>query len=131
MPGALPDGVVVQFRAEGSSMYPAIRDGELITVGRVTAADIVRGDVLLCRQSARLLAHRVVEVAAHGSRHVLWLRGDAKSACDMPIALSDVVAKVLSVTRNGRTIPMCGRAARLRHKARTAASRAKAWVALS
>ena len=127
--GALPIGRLVRFRAEGLSMYPAIRHGELITVGPVAADQIVRGDVLLCRHSTRVLAHRVVAVTGHGSERVLRLRGDAKGACDGPVAASDVIGKVLSVYRSGRAIPLCGRAARLRYKVRTAASRAKAFVA--
>ena len=129
--GAPPGGVIVRFRAEGLSMYPAIRHGELITVGPVAADQIVRGDVLLCRHSTRVLAHRVVAVTESGTERVLTLRGDAVAACDTPVAATDVIGKVLSVCRNGRAISLCGRAARLRHKARTAASRVKAFVVSS
>jgi signal peptidase I len=122
-------GIAVRFRAGGLSMSPAICDGELITVAPVDAEQIVRGDVLLYRASTRLLAHRVVAVAGHGSERVLQLRGDAKGACDAPVAAGDVIGKVLAVTRNGRAITLCGRAARLRYRAWTAASRVKAFVA--
>jgi signal peptidase I len=125
---ARPAGIVVRFRADGLSMYPAIRDGELITVGPVDADRIVRGDVLLCRSATRLLAHRVVAIAGHGNERVLQLRGDAKGACDAPVAVGDVVGRVLSVSRKGRAIGLCGCAARLRYKAWSAASRAKAFV---
>jgi signal peptidase I len=125
---ALPVGMSVRFRVEGLSMHPAIRHGELITVGPVAGDEIVRGDVLLCRHSNRVLAHRVIAVTGYGSERVLRLRGDAKRGCDAPVAASDVIGKVLSVRRNGRAIPLCGRAARLRHRARSAASRAKAFV---
>ena len=126
--GVLPIGTLVTFRAEGLSMYPAIRHGELITVGPIAADRIVRGDVLLCRHSTGVLAHRVVAMTGHGGRRVLHLRGDAKRACDAPIAPTDVIGRVLSVRRNGRAIPLSGRAARLRHRMRTAASRAKAFA---
>jgi signal peptidase I len=117
-----------RFRAEGLSMYPAIRHGELITVGPVDCDQVVRGDVLLCRHSTQVLAHRVVATAGYGSERVLQLRGDAKQGCDAPVAARDVIGRVLSVRRNGRAITLCGRAARLRHTIRTAASRAKAFV---
>jgi hypothetical protein len=42
---ALTSGTMVRFRAEGSSMYPAIRDGETITVVAVSPDEVVRGDV--------------------------------------------------------------------------------------
>src|SRR5476649_2470092 len=92
------------FRAEGLSMYPAIRDGELVTVGPVDGDHVVRGDVLLCRHSTRMLAHRVVSMNGYGSDRVLQLRGDAKQGCDAPVAARDVIGKVLSVRRNGRAI---------------------------
>lgn len=126
--GPMPGGMFVRFRAQGFSMYPAIRDGEMITVGPVAADRVVRGDVLLYRHSTRVLAHRVVAVTEYGSRRMLQLRGDAKGACDAPVPVNDVIGRVLSVSRHGRTIPLCGLAARLQHRARTAASRAKAFV---
>jgi len=126
--GTSPSGLCIRFRAEGRSMYPTIRDGELITVGPVATDHIVRGDVLLCRHATRVLAHRVVAVTGPGSARMLQLRGDANRACDAPVAASQVVGKVLSVRRNGRAISLCGCVARLRHTARTAASQAKASV---
>jgi signal peptidase I len=128
MHGAWPSRLVVRFRVEGLSMYPTIRDGELITVGPVAAHQIARGDVLLCRQSTRLLAHRVVAVQMRGGERVVRLRGDAKGADDAPIAVSDVIGKVVSVQRNGRGIRMSGRKARLRHTVRTVASQVKTLI---
>jgi hypothetical protein len=106
-------------------MYPSIRDGELITVGPVDGDAIVRGDVLLCRNGNRVLAHRVVAITGRGGARVLRLRGDAKLACDAPIAVNHVIGKVESVRRNGRTIALCGPLARLRYRARRAAARVK------
>src|SRR6266851_5936415 len=125
---ALANGTVVRFRAEGNSMYPTIRDGEPITVAAVPAEQVVRGDVLLCRHGHRLLAHRVVGVTTHGTERFFELRGDAKVSCDSPVAAGAVVGRVVGVRRNGRVIPLSGCGARLRHKARAAASGAKAFV---
>ena len=122
---ALTTGALVRFRAEGTSMYPTIRDGEAITVAAVSTDEIVRGDVLLCRHGKRVLAHRVVGVTGRGADRFFELRGDAKAACDPPVGASAVVGKVVGVRRNGRLVPLCGRAARLRHLARAAASHAK------
>ncbi len=43
-------------------MYPSIREGELITVERVVARDVQRGDIVLYRSERGLTAHRVIEV---------------------------------------------------------------------
>lgn len=109
-------------------MRPTIRDGELITVAAVAAGDIVCGDVLLCRQGDRVLAHRLVAITReHGDRS-FHLRGDAKRGRDTPVGARDVVGRVTSVARRTREIRLCGRAARLRRAARAAASRVRAVV---
>lgn len=115
----------ISFRADGQSMYPSIRDGESIIVGPVNTDQIVRGDVLLCRHGDRVLAHRVVHLSGVGPERLLRLRGDAKRGCDTPVVVSSVIGQVTAVRRKGRTIPLSGRWARLRYRARTMASRAK------
>ena len=125
---ALTNGAAVRFRAEGASMYPTIRDGEIITVAAVSTDRVVVGDVLLCRQGARVLAHRVAGVTGHRGERSFQLRGDAKSSCDEPVGASAVVGRVVSVGLNGRFVPLCGRAARLRRAARAAASRTRAFI---
>ena len=124
---ALAAGTVVRFRAEGTSMYPTIRDGEVITIAPVSSDEVVRGDVLLCRHDARMLAHRLVAVTTRGAERRFHFRGDAKAACDAPVGADAVVGKVISVCRNGRAAPLCGRRARLRHAARRLASRARVF----
>jgi hypothetical protein len=126
---AASSGLRVGFRAEGLSMYPSIRHGETIIVGPVGEEAIVLGDVLLCRQGNRLLAHRVVAWRDLDGARMLDLRGDGKRDCDAPVPPSAVIGRVESVQRNGRTIRLCGRRARLRHYARLAASRMHTFVA--
>jgi signal peptidase I len=125
---ALTAGAVVRFRAEGTSMHPTIRDGDVITVAAISADEVVNGDVLLCRHDNRMLAHRVVGITAHGYGLSFDLRGDAKAACDAPIRADAVVGRVITTSRNGRVFVLCGRAARARHSTRMAASRAKAYA---
>ncbi len=125
---ALRSGATVRFRAEGASMYPTIRDGDTVTVAAVSARDIVRGDILLCRHDARVLAHRVVGVTTCDGALFFELRGDAKGSSDAPVGASAVVGRVINVERNGRLIELYGPAARLRHAARKALSRA--WTSL-
>jgi signal peptidase I len=126
---ALTEGTLVRFRAEGISMYPTIRDGEAITVAPVAADEVVTGDVLLCRQGTRVLAHRVVDVTRCGTERIFELRGDAKISCDAPVRASAVVGRVVGVVRNGRVISLSGRVARLRYHARKTASRSRSFIA--
>jgi signal peptidase I len=125
---ALTTGRMVRFRAEGESMYPTIRDGDVITVAAVSTHDIVRGDLLLCRHARHVLAHRVVETIQHGAERVFLLKGDAKAACDEPVAADAVIGQVIAVSRDGRVMRVRGRAARVRHRFRSAASTLKTFA---
>ena len=115
-------GTIVRFRAEGTSMYPTIRDGEAITIARVVPGDIVRGDLLLCRHGQRVIAHRVVGITTRDAIRVFELRGDAKAACDVPVGADAVVGRIIAVHRNGCDVMLSSRIARMRHAARAAAS---------
>jgi hypothetical protein len=130
---ALSQRLSVTFRATGDSMRPTIRDGDVIHVAPVPAADLRIGDVLLCRCGSRLLAHRLVAVTerAAGERW-LHLRGDAKGGCDAPIRDADVIGRVESVRRAGSTsrIALGGVAARARHRAWVYACALRARVRL-
>lgn len=126
---ALASGTPVQFRAEGESMYPTIRDGEAVTVAPVSPASIVRGDVVLFRHGRRVLAHRVVGVTMSGTERFLELRGDAKAAGDGSVNASAIVGKVINVRRGGRVIALAGARARVRRRVRSALSRAKRLAA--
>ena len=58
----LSQGKNVRFRAPGLSMYPAIREGETITVAPISPFDIKRGDILLYIVGKKVIAHRVVRI---------------------------------------------------------------------
>jgi hypothetical protein len=126
---ALTSGTMVRFRAEGTSMHPAIRDGETITVVAVSTAEVVRGDVLLCRNGTRLLAHRVVDVVTNGTERLFQLKGDAKIECDATVGARAIVGAVVNVRRNGHLIPLRGRASHMRRAVRAAAARTRRFVA--
>jgi signal peptidase I len=122
---ALAGGTAVQFRAEGESMYPTIRDGETVTVTPVSADAVARGDVVLFRLGRRVLAHRVVNVTVSGTERFFELRGDAKAAADGSSGANAILGRVIDVRRKGRAIPLTGARARVRRRVRSALSRAK------
>jgi len=99
-------GMSIRFRASGDSMYPVILNGDVITVSPVAAHEIARGDILLYRDGDRVLAHRLVGVAASGSETRFRLRGDSNATCDLPIAASQIVGRVETVERHGRVIAL-------------------------
>ncbi len=113
--GLLRQGYGVRFYAKGWSMYPAIRDGEMITVEPAIPSQVKRGDILLHSNNRRVIAHRVVRIARRKGLLdsptsvpgiFFILRGDASSACDDPVDPGQVLGKVVSVERNGRLIDL-------------------------
>jgi signal peptidase I len=87
----LASGAAVQFRAEGDSMHPSIRSGELLTVERVEPQAIRRGDVVLARLPRGLTAHRVVRTTRDGR---FITRGDNAPADDEPFEASQILGRV-------------------------------------
>ncbi len=123
----LSQGTTVRFRASGRSMYPSIREGELITVEPVRASDVKLGDIVLYRSERGPIAHRVVEIASRDT-HVFRLRGDASLSSDEPVGAEQILGRVVSVKRNGRAVQLATPGAKLWHKARQCASALKALV---
>jgi len=87
----LAAGHGAQFRASGDSMYPTIRDGDELRVVPCEAAALRRGDVILTNARRGLTAHRVVRTAGPE----IVTRGDNAIRCDDPIALNDVLGRVV------------------------------------
>ena len=92
----LRQGHAVRFRAHGWSMFPAIRDGEMVTVAPVSTAPVQIGDVVLVPHGRGVLAHRVVAMSRAGGRVMLTVRGDASCSCDPPVAIDQVLGVVVS-----------------------------------
>ena len=99
----LRQGGSFQFRARGSSMTPFIRDGDLLTIAPVDAADLQIGDVALYRtRRDRVVAHRVVGRAMEGGEPLLETRGDARLDSDSPVPADDVLGRAVRLRRGDR-----------------------------
>ena len=137
----LSRGTTVRFRPSGRSMYPSIREGELITVEPVVPSDVQLGDIVLYRCERGLIAHRVVgtQSSVLGPHHsslthssVLsphyFLRGDASLSCDKPVTGQQILGRVVGVERNGRSVALASRGAKMWHQVRRLASGLKGWI---
>jgi signal peptidase I len=101
----LRDGHPVSFRAEGWSMHPTIRDGEVITVAPLGRSRVHIGEVLLYRRGDTPIAHRVVRLDSHSGRStMLVLQGDAVPYRDRPVTPEQVLGRVRTVQRGGRRV---------------------------
>jgi hypothetical protein len=95
--GLLSEGIGVQFAAQGTSMNPFIRDGDLVTVEPLGPSPVRMGHVVLFRREPRGLAlHRVIAFATGGG---LQIRGDASSGPGESVQETRVLGRATTVTR--------------------------------
>jgi signal peptidase len=112
----LERGACVRFQATGQSMYPAVKDGEIIKVEPVEPSHIKKGDIVLYRMKKGVIAHRVVHIERrNGDPPFFVLRGDALGTCDGIVEPRQVIGRVISVERNGRDYKLNGIYAKLFH----------------
>jgi signal peptidase I len=97
----------VLLRVSGSSMRPALLDGDLVTVEPVNAHSVHAGDIVLY-QSLRdtALIHRIVRLEQRTSGRFVVTRGDASSALDVPVPIHHVMGRVTSLDRSGERIEL-------------------------
>ncbi len=92
----LDRGVEVRLRLTGRSMSPAIDDGDVVTVIRVSLSSIGTGDILMTASPAgRLLVHRVIGVTLTGVRTM----GDRLASADPVVSADGILGKVVRVER--------------------------------
>jgi phage repressor protein C with HTH and peptisase S24 domain len=95
-------GARVRFRATGSSMAPAIADGDNLTVEPAGGGQLRLGEVLLVRRGGAVLAHRLAGRRRRpGGSVALVLRGDAAECDDPPADPADVLGRVVEAERDG------------------------------
>ena len=112
-------GKSVRFRAPGRSMYPTIREHEVITVEPIAPSCVEVGDIVLYRLNSGVIAHRVVRITlnhlqpprpwvsefshpAPAGRFSFVLRGDTWRMEDDPVQEHQILGKVVGVERKGR-----------------------------
>ncbi|MGH9511026.1 MAG: S24/S26 family peptidase [Terriglobales bacterium] len=101
----------VRLRVMGASMLPSVWPGDVVTVARRDAATIVPGDLVLHENDGRFFVHRVIEKMNAGAD---WMgkedgihfvtQGDAVPQPDPPFTSAQLLGRVSSIQRNGRTI---------------------------
>jgi hypothetical protein len=105
----------------------------------VAPFDIKRGDILLYFIGKKAIAHRVVRIKreksdsiSHSSKlnpqHLFILRGDASAACDEPVEAQQILGKVVSVEKDGQSVDLYSKRAKMLRIAHAWASRFKRLI---
>lgn len=103
----LSRNIPVEMRMSGSSMRPAIEDGDLITILPVSDALIKPGEIVLYQSRFdTAVIHRVIRIDRSSSERMVVTRGDAASQNDTPVPLDRVLGVVKRVERAGERVNM-------------------------
>lgn len=113
----LREGHAARFQADGDSMHPTIRAGDTVEILRVPLDSLHPGDVILTRAPRGLTVHRIVRIDGESAT----TRGDNAAADDPPVALAEVLGRVVAVYRDGVRLSPRGGYSRLRTLMRRAA----------
>jgi len=89
---------VFQIKAQGSSMYPILRDGDRIEYSQTSFAKIHLNDIVLIYQNDVLVTHRVI----YKTKTTCITRGDNNKSADVTTQKGRVLARVERFKRNGR-----------------------------
>jgi len=90
------------------SMYPSLRDRDIVEVRQSDISDITLGDIIVYRnQDSGLVAHRVIGKKIINNRPVCITRGDNNQFYSEDyIYLKDIIGKVVSIKRDKQTIKL-------------------------
>jgi signal peptidase I len=96
----------VELRMSGSSMRPAIEDGDVVTIEPITDEPIRQGDIVLYHSRFdTAVIHRVVRIDKSAERSILT-RGDSAAQNDLPVSIHRILGRVKLVEREGERIDM-------------------------
>ena len=97
----------VEMRMSGTSMSPAIEDGDIITIEPITDEPVKQGDIVLYHSRFdTAVIHRVIRLERASSERCVITRGDRASHNDTPVPLHRVLGRVRRVERAGERIRM-------------------------
>jgi len=100
----LRSGRRVRIPAGGMSMFPRVRDGDIVIIEPVAPAALAIGDIVVYRGSEAVVAHRLIGRCHRDGRMQLTVKGDFLRRSDGPVLPEAVLGRVVAVERANRTM---------------------------
>ncbi len=101
----LQGGLDVSLPVRGDSMRPTLVPGDRIVVAPCLGLPRP-GEILVRRDAAGIVAHRLVTVAMEDGRRVYRTQGDNEPGLDAGCRREELLGRVVAVLRDGRTLPI-------------------------
>ena len=86
------------------SMWPALRQGDLVFIQHVSREDLKVGDIVVWQNPNGFTIHRVKELRENG----LVTRGDANFTDDPPVQYEDVIGRTYQIAGKNARLPYFG-----------------------
>jgi signal peptidase I len=95
-------GMSFRFRARGYSMYPFIRDGDVLTIVRKPAQQLQTGHVVAVRRpgTGKIVVHRIISRRSNGFR----VQGDNAVVSEGLVPGDGVLGVVIRVERGDKRV---------------------------
>ena len=103
----LAEGRTIKIRAEGFSMYPAIKPGSVIFIEPFEkGSEPVPGQTIAWKKNSGFVVHRLVRSYNEGNNRYVITRGDSSPAEDDPVSAGQVAGRVVRIEDpEGKIIP--------------------------
>lgn len=92
----------VRIKVGGYSMYPYLRNEDIITVERCSFSELKKGDIIVFKSNNKWIAHRLLKKSSGGNNNTLTARGDTCAKKDPPITENNYIGKVISYSRKSK-----------------------------
>ena len=98
-------GGSVRFRAKGASMYPLIRDGEVILIEPADISRVRYADMLFCHdRDGKPVVHRVIKRCKKDGKISIVTKGDHSSSSDGCIFPEEIIGRVSAIEKADNVI---------------------------
>jgi signal peptidase I len=92
----LAEGKILEVRATGYSMYPAIKPGAILIIEPLSpGSEPQPGEIIAWKRESGLVVHRVIRVEKNKTGKIYITRGDSSKAEDPPVDAAKVAGKVI------------------------------------
>lgn len=92
----------LRLRVAGWSMLPTLWPGDTLVIEAADSNKVCSGDIVLFARRQQFVAHRVINTSSPS--HGIQTRGDAMRQTDAPVSSRELLGRVVSIERNGKSI---------------------------
>ena len=94
----LAEGKTIKVKADGFSMYPAIKPGSIIYIQPAgMGIEPVPGDIIAWKRDSGLVVHRLVRILEKENKTFFITRGDSSASEDQPVIKDQIAGKVIHI----------------------------------